>query len=147
MKKYVRNKNFISDDFINKLEKNSNENNNKLILLLLIVNIFIIPNSISKISNELENRKSVYAANMHSNSNATYKNINNDKLILILNSIGNIKKIKIDNTGGFIEVDSMDEVYNIEEKKDFKIKSVEIKEKTISVEVQLWKINTYYILL
>lgn len=137
MKKYVRNKNFISDDFINKLEKNSNENNNKLILLLLIVNIFIIPNSISKISNELENRKSVSAANMHNNSSATYKNINNDKLILILNSIGNIKKIKIDNNGGFIEVDSMEEVYNIDEKKDFKIKSVEIKEKTISVEVQL----------
>lgn len=137
MKKYVRNKNFISDDFINKLEKNSNENNNKLILLLLIVNIFIIPNSISKISSELENRKSVSAANMDNNSNATYKNINNDKLILILNSIGNIKKIKIDNNGGFIEVDSMEEVYNIDEKKDFKIKSVEIKEKTISVEVQL----------
>ena len=136
-KTYVRNKNFISDDFINKIEKNSNENNNKLILLLLIVNIFIIPNTISKRSNELKNNKTVPVSNTNTISNIIYKNINNDKLILILNSMDNIKKIEIDNNTGFIEVDSMEEVYNIEEKKDFKIKSVEVKEKNISVEVQL----------
>ncbi len=137
MKKYVRNKNFIPNNFINKLEKSSNENNNKLILLLLIVNILIIPNSISKISNELKSDRSVPASNIHNNTNEISKNINNDKLILLLNSIGNIKKIKIDNNRGFIEVDSMEEVYNIEDKKEFKIKSVDIKENTLSIEVEL----------
>lgn len=141
MKKYVRNKNFIPTSFIDKLDRTSNEKNNKLILLLLIVNIFILPSSISKIASELKSNEAISVANINNNYNDIYINSNNDNLVLILNSIDNIKKIKMENNRGFIEVFSIEEVYKIDEKKDFKIKSVDIKENTIAVEVELWKRN------
>ncbi len=137
MKKYVRNKNFIPTSFIDKLDRTSNEKNNKLILLLLIVNIFILPSSISKIASELKSNEAISVANINNNYNDIYINSNNDNLVLILNSIDNIKKIKMENNRGFIEVFSIEEVYKIDEKKDFKIKSVDIKENTIAVEVEL----------
>ena len=141
MKKYVRNKNFIPTRFIDKLDRTSNEKNNKLILLLLIVNIFILPSSISKIASELKSNEAISVANINNTYNDIYINSNNDNLVLILNSIDNIKKIKMENNRGFIEVFSIEEVYKIDEKKDFKIKSVDIKENTIAVEVELWKRN------
>ena len=54
MKRYVKNTNFIPTFFVKKLDTISYEKNNKLILVLLIINLFIIPNSISKILNELK---------------------------------------------------------------------------------------------
>lgn len=45
----------------------------------------------------------------------------------------------MENSRGVIEVDSMEEVVNIEEESDFKIKSVDIKDNIIIVEVELWK--------
>lgn len=136
MKKYVKNKNFIPANFIDKIERSSSEKNNKLILLLLIVNIFIIPKSISIISNELEQNKSVSVTNIN-NPKEIYKDSYNDKLVLIINSINDFKKVKMENGKGFIEVNSMEEVVNIEEKSDFKIKSVDIKDNIIIVEVEL----------
>lgn len=138
MKKYAKNKNFISANFIDKIQRGSDEKNNKLILLLLIVNIFIIPKSISIISNELEQNKSVSVTNINT-PKEIYKDRYNDKLVLIINSINNFKKIKMENSRGVIEVDSMEEVVNIEEESDFKIKSVDIKDNIIIVEVELWK--------
>ena len=136
MKKYAKNKNFIPAKFIDKIESTSNEKNNKLILLLLILNIFIIPKSISIISNELEYNKSVTVTNVNT-PKEIYKDSTYDKLVLIINSINNFKTIKMENGRGFIEVDSMEEVVNIEEKSDFKIKSVDIKDNIITVEVEL----------
>ncbi|MDY6226276.1 MAG: hypothetical protein SPH93_01150 [Clostridium sp.] len=136
MKKYAKNKNFISANFIDKIQRGSDEKNNKLILLLLIVNIFIIPKSISIISNELEQNKSVSVTNINT-PKEIYKDRYNDKLVLIINSINNFKKIKMENSRGVIEVDSMEEVVNIEEESDFKIKSVDIKDNIIIVEVEL----------
>lgn len=136
MKKYAKNKNFISTNFIDKIQRGSDEKNNKLILLLLIVNIFIIPKSISIISNELEQNKSVSVTNINT-PKEIYKDRYNDKLVLIINSINNFKKIKMENSRGVIEVDSMEEVVNIEEESDFKIKSVDIKDNIIIVEVEL----------
>lgn len=138
MKKYAKNKNFIPANFIDKIQRGSDEKNNKLILLLLIVNIFIIPKTISIISNELEQNKSVSVTNINT-PKEIYKDRYNDKLVLIINSINNFKKIKMENSRGVIEVDSMEEVVNIEEESDFKIKSVDIKDNIIIVEVELWK--------
>ena len=139
MKKYVKNKNFTPENFIDKIQQTSNEKNNRLIILLLIVNIFIIPKTISKISNELEYNKSVSVSSINNNPKEIYKDSNKDKLIIIMNSINEIKKMNIGNNRGFIEVDSIEDVFNIEEKKDFKIKSVDIKNNIITVEVELWK--------
>lgn len=137
MKKYVMNKNFIPSSFINKIDTTSRENNNKLILLLLIVNIFIMPGSITKLAKELKGNETVPVVNINNDYSDMNTNSNNDKLVLILNSMDNINKIKIENNRGYIEVNSIEEVYNIDEKKNFKIKSVDIKDNIISVEVEI----------
>lgn len=139
MKKYVMNKNFIPSSFIDKLDRTSRENNNKLILLLLIVNIFIMPGSISKVVKGLKNNETIPVANINNDYSDMHTNSNNDKLVLILNSMDNINKIKIENNRGYIEVKSIEEVYNIDEKKSFKIKSVDIKDNIIAVEVEIWE--------
>lgn len=134
MKKYVKNKNFIPRGFVEKLDILSDEKNNKLILVLIIINIFIIPNSISKISTVLKNNEVVPVVSI----NETNKNSNNEKLILLLNSIDNtMNNVKIQNNSGFIEIDSIEKLYNIEEKKSFEIKSVVMEENIIVVEVGL----------
>ena len=134
MKKYIKNKYFVPIAFVKKFEKISNEKNNKLILLLLILNICIIPNSISKVSERIENNKVIPTSNNINN------NINNnkEKLVLLLKSInGNFNNIRVQNNKGYMEVDSIEEIYYMEEENVFKIHSVNIKENIIEVEVEL----------
>ncbi|MBP1868434.1 hypothetical protein J2Z25_001842, partial [Clostridium tertium] len=45
MKKYLRNKNFIPNEFIERLDLNENKKNNQLISILILLNIIIIPTS------------------------------------------------------------------------------------------------------
>lgn len=143
MKRYVKNKKFIPSNFIEKLDNQSNEKNNKLILVLIIINILIIPNSISKLSNNIKNNEVVPAVNI----NNEYENSNKEKLILLLNAISNsISNINISNNIGIIEFDSIEEIYSIEEQGSFKIKSLDMnKDNIFTVEVELWKENISYI--
>ena len=134
MKRYVNNKNFIPITFLESLNIISNEKNNKLIFILVLINLFIVPTSISKISNELKNNEAVSVISIDD----TKKDINKENLILLLKFINNgIKNIRIQNNSGFIEVDSMDKIYSIEEDKNFNIKSAVMKDNIITVEVDL----------
>ena len=134
MKRYVNNKNFIPITFLESLNIISNEKNNKLIFILVLINLFIVPTSISKISNELKNNEAVSVISIDD----TKKDINKENLILLLKFINNgIKNIRIQNNSGFIEVDSMDKIYSIEEDKNFNIKSAVMKDNIITVEVEL----------
>lgn len=135
MKRYVKNKKFIPSSFVEQLDNQSNEKNNKLIIILLIINIIIIPNSISKLSNNIKNNEVVPAINI----NDDYENSNKEKLILLLNGINNsISKINIHNNSGNIVVDSIEEIYNMEEKSSFKIKSLDMnKDNIFTAEVEL----------
>ena len=64
MKIYVKNKNFIPIDYIDKVNNKAQENNSKLIMILLIINIFIIPNSIIRVKNILDNNKPIPVVNI-----------------------------------------------------------------------------------
>ena len=139
MKKYLKNKNFIPISFIEKYEETAYEKSNKLIMLLLILNIFIMPNSISKISNIINQNEAVPVIEVNENK----KDINKENIEIALNSISNnIENMKIQNNNGYIELRSIENIYDIEDEGKFKIKSVVFNENTVEVNIELWKRNT-----
>ncbi|MDV4152177.1 hypothetical protein R0131_15220 [Clostridium sp. AL.422] len=135
MKKYVRNHSFIPVSFIEKIETTSYEKNNKLILFLLILNLFIIPNSLKKMPSIFKNNEEIPVVSVR----YAYEDTNKKNLALLFNTINDnhIKSMRIDNNRGIIEVNSIEDLYNMEDENKFKIKSVDMKEHTIIVEVEL----------
>lgn len=121
MKMYIKNKNFIPRDFIEKANSKSQENNNKLIMILLIINIFIIPSSIERLKNIFDNTKTAPVVKTINEN----KNINKEKIKKVLNIINdNINNIKIQNNSGIIEFNSIEEVYKLEEENIININSL-----------------------
>lgn len=118
MRIYVKNKNFIPLDFINKINSKANRNNNRLLTILLIINIFIIPTSVSKIKNNIINNKVIPVVNINNDD----IDINKEKIKKALNIINNnISSMKIQNNHGLIEVKSIEEIYNMEKEEIIKI--------------------------
>lgn len=135
MKKYVKNKNFIPEDFINKLDSISDKKENRLIILLIIINLFILPNTIVKIANKVTKDNSVAVV-----APIEYKEVENktNKLKLLIKSINNnIKAMEIKNNSGYIEVDSIENIDNIEKESKLNIDSIDINEGIITMEVNI----------
>lgn len=136
MKIYVKNKNFIPIDYIDKVNNKAQENNSKLIMILLIINIFIIPNSIIRVKNILDNNKPIPVVNIVNEN----KDINKENIKKILNLISNnINNIKIQNNNGIVEFNSLEEVYKLENDKIFNVNSLKFNsENSFNAEVGLW---------
>ena len=125
IKRYVKNKNFIPNEFIESLNNKSNNNIDRLIGILIFINIFIIPTSFNKVSQEINN-KAVPVVSIIENN----QDINKSKLKTAIKAINdNIISMKIQNNSGSIEVNSIKEIYNIEEENIFKITSLNINDK------------------
>ncbi|MCR1949740.1 hypothetical protein NSA50_01550 [Clostridium sp. DSM 100503] len=123
MKKYLKNKNFIPNEFIEKIGINENKKNNKLILILLMLNIIVIPTSANRVLHNKEN--------VEVNNNNLDDNINTEKGFkkedikeLINNILPNILSMNIQNNNGSIKVKGKEDVFIIEEKGIIKIKSI-----------------------
>jgi hypothetical protein len=131
MKKYVKNKNFIPYEFIEKINNKSNNDIDRLIGVLIFINIFIIPTSFNKVSQKLNNNETVPAVSVIESN----QGINKNKLKTLIKAINeNMISVKIENDSGSIKLNSIQEIYNIEEEKIFKINSLNIDDK-----------NKYYI--
>lgn len=136
MRIYVKNKNFIPLDFINKINSKANRNNNRVLTILLIINIFIIPTSVSKIKNNIINNKVIPVVNINNDD----IDINKEKIKKALNIINNnISSMKIQNNHGLIEVKSIEEIYNMEKEEIIKINILNFNNETnFTAEVELW---------
>lgn len=130
MKKYLKNKNFIPNDFIERLNDDSNKKNNKLIMLLIILNIMFFPTTFNKvIINKKEMNEEKLKVQKDSNLE---KDIKRENLKYWVNSINlNVINMKIQNSSGIIKIKGEEEVFKIEAKEEFKIKSI-IKEENNS---------------
>lgn len=118
---YIKNKNFIPRDFVEKSNNKSQENNNRLIIILLIINIFIIPSSITRLKNTFDNTKTAPVVKTINEN----KDINKEKIKKALKLINdNINNIKIQNNSGVIEFNSIEEVYKLEEENIINIDSL-----------------------
>lgn len=148
MKKYLRNKNFIPNGFIERLDLNENKKNNQLISILILLNIIIIPTSVNKI---LQNKE--YEEVYNNNNNNLESNLNIEERIKkenieewINNITPNILYMNIQNNNGSIKVKNKEEVFKIEENDKIKINSIiKNEENYFTLEVRLWKKLKYYI--
>ena len=148
MKKYLRNKNFIPNEFIERLDLNENKKNNQLISILILSNIIIIPTSVNKI---LQNKE--YEEVYNNNNNNLESNLNIEERIKkenieewINNITPNILYMNIQNNNGSIKVKNKEEVFKIEENDKIKINSIiKNEENYFTLEVRLWKKLKYYI--
>lgn len=148
MKKYLRNKNFIPNEFIERLDLNENKKNNQLISILILLNIIIIPTSVNKI---LQNKE--YEEVYNNNNNNLESNLNIEEGIKkenieewINNITPNILYMNIQNNNGSIKVKNKEEVFKIEENDKIKINSIiKNEENYFTLEVRLWKKLKYYI--
>ena len=139
MKKYLKNKNFIPKDFIERLNDNSEKKNNKLITLLIVLNIMFFPTTFNKV---IINKKEINEEKLKVEKDSNLeKNIKRENLKYWVNSINsNIINMKIQNSSGIIKIKGEEEVFKIEAEEEFKIKSI-IKEENNSfiLEVSLWR--------
>lgn len=148
MKKYLRNKNFIPNEFIERLDLNENKKNNQLISILILLNIIIIPTSLNKIMKNKE-----YEEVYNNNNNNLEGNLNIEERIKkenieewINNITPNILYMNIQNNNGSIKVKNKEEVFKIEENDKIKINSIiKNEENYFTLEVRLWKKLKYYI--
>ncbi|MDB1947726.1 hypothetical protein [Clostridium tertium] len=140
MKKYLRNKNFIPNEFIERLDLNENKKNNQLISILILLNIIIIPTSVNKI---LKNKE--YEEVYNHNNNNLEGNLNIEERIKkenieewINNITPNILYMNIQNNNGSIKVKNKEEVFKIEENDKIKINSIiKNEENYFTLEVRL----------
>ncbi|GAA0109666.1 hypothetical protein PMY56_15510 [Clostridium tertium] len=140
MKKYLRNKNFIPNEFIERLDLNENKKNNQLISILILLNIIIIPTSVNKI---LQNKE--YEEVYNNNNNNLESNLNIEERIKkenieewINNITPNILYMNIQNNNGSIKVKNKEEVFKIEENDKIKINSIiKNEENYFTLEVRL----------
>lgn len=130
MKKYSKNKNFIPNDFIERLNDNSEKKNNKLITLLIVLNIMFFPTTFNKV---IVNKKEINEEKLKVEKDSNLeKDIKKESLKYWVNSINsNIINMKIQNSSGIIKIKGEEEVFKIEAKEEFKIKSI-IKEENNS---------------
>lgn len=139
MKKYLKNKNFIPKDFIERLNDNSEKKNNKLITLLIVLNIMFFPTTFNKV---IINKKEINEEKLKVEKDSNLeKDIKRENLKYWVDSINsNIINMKIQNSSGIIKIKGEEEVFKIEAEEEFKIKSI-IKEENNSfiLEVSLWR--------
>lgn len=130
MKKYLKNKNFIPNDFIERLNDNSEKKNNKLITLLIVLNIMFFPTTFNKV---IINKKEINEEKLKLEKDSNLeKDIKRENLKYWVNSINsNIINMKIQNSSGIIKIKGEEEVFKIEAEEEFKIKSI-IKEENNS---------------
>ncbi|WP_291652477.1 hypothetical protein [Clostridium sp.] len=137
MKKYLKNKNFIPNEFIDKLDLNENKKNNKLISILIMLNIIIIPTSVNKILQNKEYEE-VYNNNLENNMYIE-KGIKKENIEEWINNITpNTLNMNIQNNNGFVKVKNKEEVFKIEENDKIKINSIiKNEENHFTLEVRL----------
>lgn len=123
MKKYLKNKNFIPNDFIDKVNVDENKKNNKLISILIILNIMIIPNSLDKVFYSKDKIKE--SNDQIENNLYIEKGIKKENIEYWINNIYlGIVNMNIQNNNGIIQVKSKESVFKIEERDEIKINSI-----------------------
>ncbi|MGL5378512.1 hypothetical protein [Clostridium sp.] len=126
MRGFLKNKDFIPESFIRNKSDERRNGNKRGILLMFIINLFLIPLSISKIKTIIEPVDS----SIKINENLVLIEDKRESLINWLNLIDNkILYMKIKNNLGEINFPTLEDASNFEEKENLNIRSLEKNDK------------------
>lgn len=141
MKRYMKNKNFISESFYNKICESNSKKENKIISLFLILNLILLPISI-KNSNALFNKYKLNNNDLNNleckeseNKEETHELIENIELYLENIQNPDIINADINNGIGEISVANIEALNKINLDEKIKIKSIKADKDEYKIEV------------
>lgn len=125
MKRYIRNKGFIPEKFIDKVKNRNLKHEKKVLFILLCFNLIYLPFNI-QLLNESRN-KQVEKVNVESYSNK--KGFDLAKVYSMAEILlkHNIKECNVSNDGGNVVVEGMADVNEISKNEIIKVEEVELR--------------------
>jgi len=135
MRNLKRNKNFIPEEFYKKKEKLNLELFRKIICLCFILNLLLIPNTVSYFKN-IENNSNI---NLNPIDYSYNENYDVNEIKLWINSIftERILSAQINNNVGEITLKDIDDFYNSNLKEKIDITYISSEEETYKVGIKL----------
>jgi len=135
MRNLKRNKNFIPEEFYKKKEKLNLELFRKIICLCFILNLLLIPNTVSYFKN-IENNSNI---NLNPIDYSYNENYDVNEIKLWINSIftERILSAQINNNVGEITLKDLDDFYNSNLKEKIDITYISSEEETYKVGIKL----------
>ncbi|HCW52308.1 MAG TPA: hypothetical protein DG753_00895 [Clostridium sp.] len=125
MKNYIKNKGFVPENFITKVQNNNFKNEKKILLVLLCFNLIYLPLNINSLYKSHD--KHVEKLNIESYSDK--KDLHSRKIYNIAEVLfsDDVKECDVTSNGGSIVVQDIMNVNKISDKKVLKVKEVELK--------------------
>lgn len=125
MKNYIKNKHFVTNEFIAKVENIKLKRRRNILIILLCLNLIYLPlnlNILNKSSNQ-------HVEKINIESYSKEKKFKSDDICKISEVLlsDNIKEYDVTSDGGSIVVSSVEETDNILNKKAFEVEEVELK--------------------
>lgn len=123
MKNYLKNKNFIPRSYVNSIENNNTKGNKRGLIYLIIINLLILPITISEIFQNEKDLESEIVVNVEEEVN----------IELIINWINEIDKdvldLRVTDSDASMTVKSLEKIYSLEDESSIVINNVSKNEK------------------
>lgn len=123
MKNYLKNKNFIPRSYVNSIENNNTKGNKRGLIYLIIINLLILPITISGVFKNENDLESESVVNVEEEVN----------IELIINWINEIDKdvldLRVTDSDASMTVKSLEKIYSLEDESSIVINNVSKNEK------------------
>lgn len=123
MKNYLKNKNFIPRSYVNSIEKDKTKGNKRGLIYLIIINLLILPITMSGVFKNENDLESEIVVNVEEEVN----------IELIINWINKIDKdvleLRVTDSDASMTVKSLEKIYSLEDENSIVINNVSKNEK------------------
>ena len=118
MKNYLKNKNFIPRSYVNSIKNNNTKGNKRGLIYLIIINLLILPITISGVFKNEKDLESKIIVNVEEEVN----------IELVINWINEIDKdvldLKVTDSDASMTVKSLEKIYSLEDESSIVINNV-----------------------
>ena len=118
MKNYLKNKNFIPRSYVNSIKNNNTKGNKRGLIYLIIINLLILPITISGVFKNEKDLESQIVVNVEEEVN----------IELVINWINEIDKdvldLKVTDSDALMTVKSLEKIYSLEDESSIVINNV-----------------------
>ena len=118
MKNYLKNKNFIPRSYVNSIKNNNTKGNKRGLIYLIIINLLILPITISGVFKNEKDLESEIVVNVEEEVN----------IELVINWINEIDKdvldLKVTDSDALMTVKSLEKIYSLEDESSIVINNV-----------------------
>lgn len=126
MKNYIKNKGFIPDQFIARIQDKNLKKEKKILFIMLCLNLICLPFNIDLLSR----RNNIAVEKNNIKSYSEKEGIGSDKVYDIAEILfsDEVKECDVTNDGGSLTVSSVEEADHISDKKVFNVEEAELRD-------------------